>query len=531
MSEADSGNGEGPFELAVVGGGTAGWLSALFIRRAAEQQGLSIRLTVIESSRIPTIGVGEGTTSVFNEALRMLNIDEFEFLRETGATIKYGIRHKDWRRPGVTYDGPIDDPRLLFARAQRAVNGKPRIRPLWLDQHCVANGRSVTETHVFAHLMAKFRAPFVFQRDNKPVPVSPFLYAYHFDQALAGGFLRRKAEGIEQLDGIVEAARLDGETGRITSLVFRGGEEKNVDFVVDCTGFRRALISREMGAEWVPYGDRLPVNRAMPFWLEHGESDAIAPFTMAEAMRSGWMWQIPTWQRIGCGYVYSDSFVTPEEARTEIENALGREIEPRADIKVDSGRLDRAWIGNCLAVGLSQSFFEPLEATSIHGTIVQLLLFTQFHLKGIVDGRDPDPAKYNSDAARQVDDFCTFINFHYVSERTDTPFWRYVREECIGEEVRERLEQWKARFPQRNDFTRLPGGLPHVGEELYVPVLDGLGLLDRNVAKAELEAVPQLRALARRSAQSVLRSGRIAAARAKDHRQFLEWLHRERADE
>ena len=504
----------GKFRVSVVGGGTAGWLSALIIKNEAGLQGLSVELTVVESSKIPTIGVGEGTTAVFHSLLEFLGIDELEFLRETGATFKYGIRHRDWREIGHTYDGPIDDPQWLLANPSGATSS-------WLNQYCVASGRPVSDPHLFTYLMDRSRAPFVLRKGKKPLSISQYLYAFHFDQSLVGRFLRSKAEGITHLDATVETAKLDSETGLITSLVLDDGREVPVDFVIDCTGFRRELIGKLMGADWISFAESLPVNRAMPFWLDFDEDGEIPAHTLAWALGSGWMWQIPTQGRLGCGYVYSDRFLSPDEAHAEVEAVLERKIEPRADIRIDSGRLDRAWIGNCLATGLAQSFFEPLEATSIHGTIVQMLIFAEHHLKsaaaGSFDGRD----EYNRIAARQVEDFRRFINLHYVSRRRDTPFWQHVANDCIGDDVREQLSRWSRRLPVRDDFELFVPGFPHVEEQLHYPVLDGLGLLDREVAKQELAKDPRLRAHARKVANSLKKEFRVAATRATGHREFL----------
>lgn len=498
------------FRITVVGGGTAGWLSALILREGGRRAGLPLDISVIESSKVPTIGVGEGTTAVFREMLRLLRLDEQDFLKSTGATIKFGIRHRDWRRKGHQYDGPIDDP--------HRVAGGPAGN--WLDRYCIASGRSVTEPHLFAQLMERGRAPYGRKDDGSLIAVGPYHHAFHFDQAKVGVWLRSRAEGIAHVDALVTGAERDPETGHITALTLEDGDRHAADFLVDCTGFRRALIAGQMGARWVGYGDRLPVNRAMPFWLDHDTDAEIAPYTLAWAQDAGWMWQIPTTDRIGCGYVYSDAFLTPDQARAEIEARLGRPIEPRNDIRIDSGRLDRAWIGNCVAAGLSQSFFEPLEATSIHGTIVQMMLFTQRHLSDVATGRI-NPAPYNADVARQGDDFCTFINMHYVSERRDTPFWRHVAEECISEPVRDLLRLWRGKTPDRADFTPFPGGLPHVEEQLYVPVLDGLGLTSRAAAKAEMTADPKLRAHARKVAEGLRGEYHRAASSALGHRAFL----------
>jgi hypothetical protein len=167
----------------------------------------------------------------------------------------------------------------------------------------------------------------------------------------------------------------EGETGDIRALEMEDGSRVQGGLFIDATGFRRRLIG-EMGAKWISYGAVLPVNRAMPFWVDIPKGAEIPPVTLAWAQKSGWMWQITTQDRYGCGYVYSDAHTSPDQAKAEIEAALGHEIHPRNDIKIDAGRLDRNWIGNCVALGLSSSFLEALEATSIHGTVVQLMLLS-----------------------------------------------------------------------------------------------------------------------------------------------------------
>ena len=502
---------DAPRRLVIVGGGTAGWLSALMLQEAIAKQKLNATVTVVESSKIPTIGVGEGTTAVFRQMLKHFGFDEFEFLRETQATIKFGIRHKDWRRVGHHYDGPIDDPHLVVEPA----GSRPQST---IDIFSCAAGRRLADTHLFAYLLDQHKAPFARKADGGLVSMGPYHHAYHFDQALAGQYLRRKAKGVEIVDAQVSGAKRDSVTGDITALFTDSGDIAG-DFFIDCTGFRRALISGVMGGDWVSYRDVLPLNRAMPFWLDIDEGEELSPFTMAWAQKAGWLWMIPTQARIGCGYVYSDAFTTPDQAKAEIESVLGRKIEPRNDIKIDAGRQREAWIGNCLALGLASSFLEPLEATSIHGTIVQMMVFTQFHLKTL-DGR----VAYNDFAARQVDDFRDFINLHYVSERRDTPFWEAVASDYISPATKSRLELWKGKMPGHEDFLPLPGGFAHTEQQLYYPVLDGLGLLERDVAQKFMVAHPDLKAKGKAATDSLTAEYRAAAPRALGHREFLESL-------
>lgn len=485
-----------PDHIVIVGGGTAGWIAALMLQAEMKRRKADTRITVIESSKIGTIGVGEGTTAVFRHLLQHLGIDEFSFLRETGATIKYGIRHRDWRRLGHHYDGPIDDV------AQMAPG---------IDTYAVAAGRPVAEAHLFQRLIDKRRAPFA--RDGV-TPAGPYHHAFHFDQAKAGAFLRVQAAGVtvvdDQVSGVVQAE------GRITEIVLESGQRLAADLFIDCSGFARVLIG-QMGASWQSYSDILPVNRAMPFWLPIGEGEEIDPVTLAHAQGAGWMWKIPTVERYGCGYVYSDAHTSPDQAKAEIEAMLGHAIEPRNDIKINAGRLEQAWIGNCIALGLASSFLEPLEATSIHGTIVQLMM-----LIGWLD--DPKGAeRYNAAHARQVDDFRDFIRLHYVSERRDTAFWRDVVE-SHPQSVLDRVEQWQKALPKRADFAPFPHGLPHVEEQLYTPVLDGLGLLNREAAKSVLAKSPKARAELRKKHAALVADHARAAAKCLRHRAFLDGL-------
>jgi 2-polyprenyl-6-methoxyphenol hydroxylase-like FAD-dependent oxidoreductase len=501
-----------PRRFVIVGGGTAGWLAALMLSHEAQRSGANWHVTVIESSRLGTIGVGEGTTAVFRQMLQRLGLDEMAFLRETGATIKYGIRHRDWRRLGHHYDGPIDDPHQAIG-----LGGGDNI----LDDFSVANGQPVGSTHLFQHLITGNRAPFALGQKGY-VPAGPFHHAFHFDQALAGQFLRRNAKGIHLVDDEVQAVQR-GPDGDITALSLASGAQVQGDFFIDCTGFRRRLIG-EMGSKWVSYANVLPLNRAMPFWLDIPLGAEISPVTIAWAQKSGWMWMIPTQERMGCGYVYSDAHTTSEEAKAEIEGVLGHEIAPRNDIKIDAGRLDTSWRGNCVALGLASSFLEPLEATSIHGTIVQLTLLLSVLAKPNDRARDA----FNAACARQVDDFRDFIRLHYVSERRDSAFWCDVAASHPAA-VTDKLAAWAGRIPRPADFAPFAMGLPHVGHELHVPVLDGLGLISRQAAQSALYAQPKLRDLVAKSTAVLAADYAAAAAKCLPHRAFLAQLQQENA--
>lgn len=505
----------------IVGGGTAGWLAALLCSKIlnaddrASQGTEKVKITVVESSQIPTLGVGEGTTAVFASVLYNLGIDEKEFLAETGATLKFGIKHRDWLRPGFTYDGPIDDPNQLA--------GIDGIWP-WLDITAIGSGSSVSRHRLFYYLLNLDKAHLAQRKNSELIAVGPFQHAYHFDQAKVGKFLKKKASDVEHIDANIADCEFN-ERGDIAHLVTETGDKIEGDFFLDCTGFKRVLTRLLAKDSWVSYKDALPVNRAMPFWLPHNASGKISAYTLAWAQRCGWMWMIPTQDRIGCGYVYCDEFTNPEQAQAEIESALGTAIEPRADLRYDTGRLKENWNANCLALGLASSFLEPLEATSIHATVVQLLLLLQHHLevdrKGVKFVRQ---SEFNRVVAQQLDDFKQFINIHYSVERDDSPFWQYVTEKCITRYNRERIDHWKTEIPSYKEFNSLAHNLPHMEASLYYPVLDGLGLLKKDAAKNLLSQWPKERKLARQGLKNLTHEYRKAAGQALDHAKFLKSL-------
>tara|TARA_R110002020_G_scaffold19053_40_gene66246 strand:- start:228 stop:1766 length:1539 start_codon:yes stop_codon:yes gene_type:complete len=499
----------------VVGGGTAGWIAAFVLQDAARRKGLNIAISVIEPSSIATVGVGEATTAAFRVLLRHFGIDELEFFRKTEATFKLGIRHEDWRRKGFSYYGPIDDP-------HQVIQAPPGAPSDYLNVYAIAAGRPITDMHLFGPLLEQKKAPYARKADGSLIPLGPFHHAYHFDQAKVGRFFASKSEGVEIVDAVVSGVERHPESGDVTALQLDNGQRLAGDFFIDATGFRKQLIVKEMAADWVSYAHELPVNRALPFWLDIAPGEEIANYTRAWAQDSGWMWQIPTQTRYGCGYVYSDEFSTPEQAKAEVERVLGREIEVRSDIRFSIGRLEHAWVGNVVAVGLSSSFLEPLESTSIHGTIVQMMLFADRHLKHPGEMTPAERADYNGRVGRQVDDFRTFVNTHYMVERDDTPFWREVAANRIHPEAKAQLARWQSQMPRHEQFADSLFGLPHIQTQLYYPVLAGLGLLSQDLARQEMDKDPKLRQFARQAYEGLVKEYRAAADQALGHAAFLE---------
>jgi len=382
--------------------------------------------------------------------------------------------------------------------------------------------KPVQDMHLFGPLLERKKAPWARKKDGSLIALGPFLPAYHFDQALVGKYLKAKSRGVEIIDNVLTGVERKAETGDVATLIFEDGQRVDGDFFIDATGFRKRLIVGELKAPWISYQHELPVNRALPFWLPVEEGEEVANYTRAWAQEAGWMWQIPTQFRYGCGYVYSDEFRTPDEAHTEVERVLGRKIEVRGDIQFKIGRLENAWIGNVVAVGLSSSFLEPLESTSIHGTIVQMMMFAGNYLREPSRMTRDMTTDYNRRVGRQVDDFRTFVNTHYMVERDDTPFWREVRTNRIHPETKERLARWTKEMPRMDHFPQYLYGLPHTETQLHYPVLQGLGLLDPEVARAEMARDPKLRSFAKATYDSMVREYKQAATQALGHAEFLQ---------
>jgi tryptophan halogenase len=463
-----------PIDLVILGGGTAGWLTALWITSVLDPS--RVRAKLVESTSIGTIGVGEASTGLLASMIMdpRFGIDEAAFFREAHATLKLGILHRDWRRPGHSYLGPIDNPGLLSPAF--APGGFPL-----LQAQAMAMGQPVSAAHLNGRLMAAGRGPVQPEPSGEKLPI----YAYHFDAAALARFLSKLAvrRGVERLEGTVIGAERR-PSGAMRALLLDDGRTIEGDFFVDCSGFARTLIRGVMGAEWRTWRDHLPLDSALAFFRQHDPLADLPLWTEARALRAGWMWSIPTSDRMGCGYVFAADFATPEQAMEELEQVLGEPIGVRSVLRFDAGRLDRVWINNCLSVGLSSGFVEPLESTSIHGALLQLQLFARELVRE--DFRAEDTAtsdRYNARIAAILDDFRDFLTVHYVTEREDTPFWRRTRARALPDSIRPKMELWQRELPRPEHFEDGSGAVSPV---LYLPVLNGLGLVPARAARDTL---------------------------------------------
>lgn len=455
-------------KLVIVGGGTAGWLAALILLKT---KGADHTITVIESSNIGIIGAGEGSTGTLTNIIQNITgkygCNEQEFISMCDVTPKLGIEHKNWTGDESSYIAPIDgswtsnsplDFMFLHTLDKFGTNGI----------HLNSDNGILIENNKDT-----------FQLKDGPA-------AYHFDAHKVGKYFKKVCgERVQHIDSEVKNVNLD-EQGFIKTLDLSNGQKLEGDFFIDATGFSRVLM-KKLNVGWHSYKNNLPVDRAMPFLLDYDDSEVIKPVTVAWAQKSGWMWQIPTLNRRGCGYVYSSEFTTEDQAHAEIENTLGRKVTPIKFIKFESGRSEKLWEKNCLSVGLAAAFAEPLEATSIHTTIVQLESFAQKCLVPTKSGTcDPNVInEYNEKHTFMYDLLKDFLVLHYQGGRTDSEFWKYISSGAtLTTHAEAMIGLCKHRVPNSSMFPGIPGA---AGWPLWSYVLAGTGKLTPDVARKELE--------------------------------------------
>jgi hypothetical protein len=465
--------------IVIVGGGTAGWLAGLFISKIRPNH----KVTVIDSSVIGIIGAGEGSTglltNVVNNSIWNFGCNHDEFIKETGATLKYGIKHMDWTPNKSFYYGPIDG-----SISDRSIPDG-------------AFGSQYISDISKLHLASEMGVLLETQMSNFNKNTKKFNHhhhALHFDAHKVSAYFKKitlTSNNVTHIDSTILNVNLT-ESGSVGSIQLENGSTIAGDFFIDASGFNRILMNK-LDEPWVSYSKNLPVNSAMPFFLKYKEGEIPDPYTTAWAQKYGWMWQIPVQERKGCGYVFCDQFTTADKAQEEIETALGCEIDPIRILKFDSGRLKNVWTKNCLAIGLAAAFAEPLEATSIHWTIVQLAKFTLEFLKDTIeDTTNPSSIKqYNNKITKGYDDTKDFLVMHYTGGRTDSEFWKYMSSGNANTEfVNTILGMAKSKLPTFNDFDEYYGA---AGWPIWSWVLAGTNNLSGTVVKKELDFdVPNL---------------------------------------
>ena len=417
--------------IAIVGGGTAGWLAASMLARALPGTGVAI--TVIESAEIGTVGVGEATIPPIIDVLRFLRIDERDFMQHTNATFKLGIKFTDWTQPGHTYWHP-------FGTFGAPINRRP-FHHCWHRARAAGLELRFNDFSLCATLgdEGKFRFP----DSQADAPAAGLRYALHFDATLVAKYLRRYAErlGVARLERTVAGATLRND-GAIDALRFSDDSQLQADLYIDCSGFRGVLIEQTLGTGYVDWSALLPCDRAVAF--PSTLAGARPPYTHSLARSAGWQWRIPLQHRIGNGYVYSSAHCSEQQALEDLVGVVGE--RPGADprfLRFVTGRRKLLWHRNCVALGLASGFLEPLESTSIH-----LVTSGLYHLLEHFPDRNFDQANidtYNARVIEEVEAVRDFIVLHYcLAHRDDGPFWSYCRSMTIPDSLRERIELYRA---------------------------------------------------------------------------------------
>jgi tryptophan halogenase len=443
-------------KISIVGGGTAGFTSALILKTRFPH----IEVEVIRSKKIGIIGVGEGSTEHWNEFMKYINIPFQAVIRHCDATFKCGIMFKGWGNKDYMHSiGPENDIK----------NG----------QYPTVYGKLLSDgspNHTFNPSLTWKNE--VYTNHLDPDSGSPF-NQYHFNTNKLNDFLTKIAEirGINIIDDEILDIELN-ELGEISKLV---GELNTYssDFYIDCTGFKKFLISK-LGATWKSHAKYLKMKSAIVFPTE--EKEEYNMWTTAQAMDYGWMFNIPVWGRCGNGYIFDSDYITADQAKLEVEKFLGKEITVGKHINFDPGHLDRVWIKNCCAIGLSANFIEPLEATSI-GTSIQQAFLLMHRLPNYTE---KTIEKYNNDVNDIMINIRDFVILHYITNKTNTQFWKDVSQMEIPESLKEKLKQWRTNLPIADDFNSQTAYVLF-RDAHYLQILAGLDLFDREKIKQEYE--------------------------------------------
>ena len=398
--------------IAIVGGGTAGWMAAMILAHKLGPRGVEI--SVLESPAVPIIGVGEGSTPWLRGFFDMLGIEESEWMPQCNATYKCGISFDNWStRPGFeSYFHPFASMLDNLTLTQFVHNAQARVNGYDVEAH--------PDKFFISSYLAKSRlAP----KPNRNFPFDVW-YGYHFDASLVGQFLHKKAveRGVKYVSCHVTTVNMK-EDGDIKSVTTKEAGEVEADFFVDCTGFAGLLIQKAMGTPFLSFAENLFNDSAVAMPTPMGER--ISSQTISAAMKHGWCWEIPLTNRYGNGYVYSSQFCTADAAEKELREKLGMldsKVEAR-HLKMKVGRVTKHWNRNCLAVGLSQGFIEPLEATA--------LLFIQRTVQQFVDALEEGDMgeavreRFNDKVNQHFEGTRDYIVTHYkTNTRKDTDYWR-----------------------------------------------------------------------------------------------------------
>jgi len=409
--------------IVIVGGGTAGWMTAAALVNKLPKTRYCI--TLVESDAIGTVGVGESTLPHISQFNASLGINENDFIRATKATIKLGIQFKDWANIGDIYMHP-------FSETGHVTQGID-FHHYWLKSQTMGDTTTLDEYSVAA--MAAKAKRFAPPNKNRESMLAAYNYSYHIDATAYAKYLRDYAEhkGTKRIEGKITTVNLKSDNGYIESVTLANGEKVSADLFVDCSGFSALLIDKSLQVPFIDWSHWLPTDSAV---VVQSERDIdLNPYTIATARSAGWQWQIPIQHRMGNGHVYASQYMSDQAALDILMTTLPGKAttEPRV-LRFKAGCRKKTWHKNCVAIGLSSGFLEPLESTSIFLTqmgILKLLDFfpdKHFHQAGI--------DQYNQSMSYFYDQIRNFIILHYhATNRNDSEFWNYCRTMSIPDDL------------------------------------------------------------------------------------------------
>ena len=431
----------------IVGGGTAGWITAGYLASVlGTHSGKGVKITLVESPEIGIIGVGEGTFPTIRKTLRRIGVPEEKLIRDCHATFKQGAKFAHWRHTPGQEPVPGRD-HYLHSFAVTQARGGLDLLPYWLLG--VAGDVNWDEVNTVQKIAAdSHRAP---KRIVDPDYVAPLNYAFHFDAPKFADLLKKAAIGlgVQHVSDTVETVDLS-PSGSIERLTTRGHGDLSADLYVDCTGFRAQLIGQALGVPYKPCRDVLFCNKALAIQVPYDTPDApIASYTVSTAHESGWTWDIGLDNRRGVGYVYSTDHTTDDRAEAILRSYIGpsaNDLSARA-IGFTAGFREISWHKNCVAIGLSSGFFEPLEATGIvFSEVAAVMLANLFPWNGSFE---TSSRQFNDMMLRRYRRALDFIKLHYcISKRRDSDFWKdNVSAASIPDSLHELLDRWRYRAP------------------------------------------------------------------------------------
>jgi tryptophan halogenase len=465
-------------DYVVVGAGTAGLIAALYLKNVAPKK----KITVLSSERPGLVGAGEGTVPMFIELMDFLGIPVSRLVKDAGATMKNGTRFVNWNGGGDSdvYWHPFNSASGVGISDMESREYINSVHPGFLM--ATSLNTSPDEIELPALLSRSCKVGFVPEgveiQNMDPIYGYRMLtkFALHFDAVKLAEELTAiaKSRNIEFVEGILESCERD-ETGDVKTLVLESGKTLKADFIFDTSGFK-SFFPQEVVSEWVSHKEHLPVNAAIPFSLPVEEK--LPAYTDAIAMKYGWMWKAPLQHRYGCGYAFDSSLITAEEAQAEVEEYLGHEIEVGHTLNFEPGYYKNPWRQNVIAVGLAAGFIEPLESTSMASLIMQLKNVLAAPDQMIT--RDPRVSDlYNKKFASMSEEVASLINFHYLTGRDDTAFWRKVSPENTVDRLMKKLDLMEYKILHYTDDADIfwtPVSWYYVGFGInYKPLLDAVG--------------------------------------------------------